>query len=56
MNPTRHLWLAVINKALEDHRDGKLDGGTEYFHKKDFQVICRLADVDPQEVIKANGL
>jgi hypothetical protein len=47
----RALWLTVINTALEDYRSKKLD--RDYFSSPYFcRVICRMADVRPEDVRK----
>jgi len=58
-NPTRALWLAVIDQALKDRsirnmRDSMKD---DYFFSDYFvNVVCENAGVSAQAVRAANGI
>jgi len=58
-NPTRALWLAVIDQALKDRSIRNLRDAVknDYFFSDYFvNFVCEKADVNAQAVRAANGI
>lgn len=56
----RAVWLAVIEKAVKDHKELDSDAHwyvpRSYFDSPDFQIVCHMAGVRPIAVLRANGI
>lgn len=46
----RSMWLTVIATALEDYKRKRI--GRDYFNTPDFGLVCKFADVMPEDVRK----
>ncbi|ATX66940.1 hypothetical protein [Roseinatronobacter bogoriensis] len=53
VNPELHLWRAVLVAGLDDAAKAKTPADAAWIRSRDFVLVCHLAQVDPQAVLRA---
>ena len=52
-NPDLHLWRAVLVAGLHDAAKGATPQDAAWIGSTDFHMVCALAQVEPEAVLRA---
>ena len=53
VNPDLHLWRAVLVAGLHDAAKGATPQDAAWIGSRDFHMVCALAQVEPEAVLRA---